>query len=214
MHRRSIIALLTLLLIPVEPRAQTRLQQTRPQPPGRTAPPAPRPPGTHPIPAKYVYGHLFYMVDTVEHDADSADGRGERGKAQGLRKHFQKQIGLSDTETSKLKSHAADAQTKVRDHDGRAQDIIKRIRAQTPEGKLKSRKDVPKVPKELLDLQDSRDRVISDHVAGLQKELSADGFRKLDAFAQAQYRQAMPRPAPQKPGMPRYPKPPINGGAK
>jgi hypothetical protein len=33
-----------------------------------------RQPAARPIPAKQVYGHLFYMVDTVEHDADGADG--------------------------------------------------------------------------------------------------------------------------------------------
>jgi hypothetical protein len=166
-----------------------------------------RRPGARPIPAKQVYGHLFYMLDTVEHDADGADGRGEKGKAQALRKHFQAQIGLTDAEASKLKSHAADAWKKVREHDDRARDIIKRIRAQTPDGKLKSRKDVPKVPKELVDLQDSRDRAITDHVAALQRELSAAAFQKVDTFAQTQYTQAKPRPAPQKRGVPRYPKP-------
>src|SRR5207244_3180705 len=79
------------------------------------------PPDKHPIPPQHVYGHLFYMVDTVEHDADDADGRGQRGKAQALRKHFQGQIGLSDAEASKLKSHAADARKMVSEHDDRAQ---------------------------------------------------------------------------------------------
>ncbi len=66
---------------------------------------------------------------------------------------------------------------------------------------------MPKVPKELLELQDSRDRAITDHVTALQKELSAAAFQKIDDFARAQYTQVKPRPAPQKLGKPQYPKP-------
>ena len=160
-----------------------------------------KPPGAPPTPRQNLYGHLFYMIATVEGDADVAESRGERGRSQALRKHFQDKIGLKGNEAAILKSHATNANKAVRKQDEKARDVIAKIRKKTPGGKLKNGEKPPDVPKELLDMQAERDQMIIDHITGLQQALGQDAFQKIERFAQTQYEQAkvVATPKPKRP---------------
>ena len=165
-----------------------------------------RPPLQPPAPTpKQVYGHFFNLVAAVERDADDADKKGDKAKAKTLHTHFQKKLGLTDQDAATLKSHASAADDAVRKQDAKAHDVIDRIRKKTPGGKLAPGEKPPAVPQELLNLQTGRDRMITDHIAGLQHDLGGDAFTRIDTFAKTLYPQTK-HIAPRKPiAPPRFP---------
>ena len=166
--------------------------QTRPQ---RTPAPA----------LKNIYGHFFTLVATIERDADDADKKGDKTKSEKLHKHFQQKLGLTDKDAASLKAHAKAADNAVRQQDAKAHDIIDKIRKKTPGGRLAPGEKPPAVPQELVDLQAGRDRMITDQIDGLHRDLGVDAFNKVDTLAKAQFAQAKPAASRKTLAPPRFP---------
>src|SRR5258708_2434002 len=87
-------------------------------------------------PAQYrVYDHLFLQIVAVENAANDADAKNDHGKADGLRKHFQTEIGLQVAEAARLKGHAQACEQQLTVQDKKAADIVNKDRAKYPGGK-------------------------------------------------------------------------------
>ena len=152
------------------------------------------------IPDEFVYRHLFFMLSTVEDDADDADKKADHNKATKLRKHFQNKIGLKDNEAALLKLHSKAADTDVKRQDEKAAEIIGKIHKETPGGKLKPGQTPPAIPQKLRDMQAEKDKMIMDRVSLLRQQLPPETVRKIDQFARDQYKQgANPRPPQNRP---------------
>ncbi len=140
-----------------------------------------------PPPQARVYDHVFRQINGLEKAADDADVKGNHGKANGYRKHFQNKFGLKDNEATVLKGHAKALAQKLANQDKKAADIIQRERKKFPGGRMPKGQKPPAAPPELDGLWTERTQMITDEVDGLKRDLGADTFSKLDKFAQNQY---------------------------
>jgi hypothetical protein len=136
------------------------------------------------LPEPVLYGQMFLHVVALEQRAAALEKRGEDGSQ--LRLRYKQSAELSDREDETLKTIARDCMARVTEQDRKAMEVIRAVRARTPDGQLARGEKAP-VPQaelaELAALQAERDALILAARDRLRATFGEEEFVRLDAFA-------------------------------
>jgi len=127
-----------------------------------------------------VYGAFFRQIVQLEGIAGELDAQGRNGAE--LRAYVKSATGLTEPQVKLLKTVAVACDAALRQKDAQAQALIREIRSRTPGGRLKSRSELPQVPRELLQLQSEHDAIVQSHIASLETVLGPAAFQRLHEY--------------------------------
>jgi hypothetical protein len=132
------------------------------------------------IPDHIVYRYFLGHLNHLELKSQELAKQGQN--ADDMRDHYKKKLGLSDTETAKLKQIASELESQIEVQDSKAKAFIQKERAKFPGGKLPFKEALPKVPQELITMQQEKDNTIKKYVAQSKGALSKSANDKVDNF--------------------------------
>lgn len=133
-----------------------------------------------PIPDYLVYRYFLGHLDHLEKKAEELVRKGQKGDE--FQDYYKKKLLLTETEAMKLKQIAKSLDAQLKTQDAKAKDFIAKDRAKFPNGKLPSRDALPKVPQELLKMQQDRDALIQQSVSQCKSSLSKASSDRVDKF--------------------------------
>ena len=134
-------------------------------------------PGSRSVPLNVLYRHFFAHMMQLDSKADQLDKAGEVGMS--FRKYYQKRLGFTDGQFSKVREAAAGTEAQVEQIDSQARDLIMQFRkelAVAPSGGSA----LPAPPAELKELQIRRDNLVAPEVRQLKKLLGPEASSRLD----------------------------------
>ena len=132
------------------------------------------------IPDHLVYRYFLGHINHLDKQADDLARQGKNPDE--LRNYYKKKLSLSETEDATLKQIARDIETQLGIQDGKAKQFIANERKKFPNGKLPSRDALPKVPQELVKMQQDRDALIKSKISQCKGSLSEAANGKIDRF--------------------------------
>ena len=132
------------------------------------------------IPEYLVYRYFLGHLNHLELKSKELAKQGQN--ADDMRNYYKKKLGLSDTETAKLKQIASELEGQIDVQDSKAKAFIQKERAKFPGGKLPSKEALPKVPQELITMQQEKDNTIKKYVTQSKGVLSKSANDKVDNF--------------------------------
>ncbi len=132
------------------------------------------------IPDHIVYRYFLGHLNHLELKSQELGSQGKNGND--LRDHYKKKLGLTDAETTKLKQIASELESQINVQDSKAKAFLQKERAKFPGGKLPSKEALPKVPQELITMQEEKDKTIKKYVAQSKGALSKSANDKVDNF--------------------------------
>ncbi|WP_263416483.1 hypothetical protein [Terriglobus albidus] len=127
-----------------------------------------------------LYRHFLAYQLHLERRADALKQAGKDGED--LRTHFQKRLGFSNGEFTKIHTSALHLEKALQDKDAEARKIIKDAHAAIPKRPLPKGFVIPPPPPRLKELQAERDAAISSEIETLHKNLTPDDVEKLETF--------------------------------
>jgi hypothetical protein len=133
------------------------------------------------IPDEILYDKLFRMQVKIMRKAQLQESEGQRKT--GFTEYFKTQAKLSDEENQKFELLASEYMQEVSLLDSQAIEIISRVR-QNYQGNFP--KDEPP-PKEIVELQEKRNKLALQYKEYLAERLGKEGFDKLDEFVQTTF---------------------------
>lgn len=175
---RFVTVALLLCLVPSGVSAVAQDAETTQNKPGKVPPS---------LPVLYRF-FLSYQLH-LDRKADALKRVGRNGED--LRTHYQKRLGLSDQEASKLRESALHLEKVLREKDSEAQVIIKEAHSAIPKGPLPKGFIIPPPPPRLKTLQAERDAAIKAEVATLHQELAPEDVTKIETFLQKDFASAV-----------------------
>lgn len=133
-----------------------------------------------PLPESVKYWVLFRHMTTLEKKAVEAEKRGEDGAP--YRSVFRLSAKLTEEQTARLNSIAADCVARVEEKDREALAIIRAARAAFPRGHLGADAVPPEPPAELKRLQNERDELIEAAREDLRRAFGDKEFTRFQNF--------------------------------
>ena len=133
---------------------------------------------SRPIPRRMMYYFFLRRVNQYATDPSSADPVNPNG----LETFFSRQIGLNEDDNSTLTKSASTCVVSVTAQDAKAQQLIDKVHAQNPGGKLKFGQTPPPVPPELVEMQTNRDKLMDSCISNLQGSLPVSTFTAVDTY--------------------------------
>lgn len=137
------------------------------------------------VPMEFLYRHFFAHVAQLEQEANSADRAGQNGTA--YRNYYQKQLGFSDIEFSRVRSTALETHNEVEQIDAKARDIVRAFREQLAGREILGQAALPPPPTELKELKKERDALVSAAIGKLKTSLGTDAAARLDSMVAAKF---------------------------
>jgi hypothetical protein len=158
------------------------------------------------IPEHLVYRYFLGHLNHLELKSQELAKLGQN--ADDMRDHYKKKLGLTETEATKLKQIASELETQIDMQDSKAKAFIQKERAKFPGGKLPSKEALPKVPQELITMQDEKDKTIKKYIAQSKGSLSKSANDRVDNFLTQEFIKNI---TAQNVDIPRSPDPKKNG---
>ncbi len=143
------------------------------------------------IPQYVVYSQVFRHIKELHRKADEEERQGRDGAH--FRKLYKQMAKLDDLETSQLDQIAKETNDEIEKLNTRANQIIKQLRAQHPDGKLAQGELPPTPPAELGELSAKRRDVILQGRERLRAVFGEDEFQRFDKFVQEHLKPAIRR---------------------
>lgn len=143
------------------------------------------------IPQYVVYSQVFRHIKELHRKADEEERQGRDGAR--FRKLYKQMAKLDDLQTSQLDRIATETAAEIEKLNTRANQIIKEIRAQHPDGKLAQGELPPTPPAELGELSAKRRDVILQGRERIRAVFGEDEFQRFDKFVQEHLKPAIRR---------------------
>ncbi len=132
------------------------------------------------VPDYLVYRYFLGHLNHLELKSQEMAKQGQNGND--LRDYYKKKLGLTDAEATQLKQIASDLESQIGVQDSKAKAFIEKERTKFPGGKLSSKDALPKVPQELIMMQQEKDNTIKKYVAQSRGALSKSANDRVDNF--------------------------------
>lgn|SRR5262249_32917588 len=135
------------------------------------------------FPEHLLYRNFFAHLKHLEDKSQNPSKPGEET----LNEHYKKKLQLTDSEYQKILRIAIDCNAELSAHYVRRQEIITRLRAQTPGGKLSSKDQVPPVPDEVKQLQKEYEGILLKYSNRLKLDLSQARTSQVTTFLKQEF---------------------------
>lgn len=143
-----------------------------------------------PIPQSVFFELFFRHIANLDEIADHDDKAGEHIWAARWRTHDQRGAGLNDAEGQILQETTMDCLRMLKEHDARFNAAAAKFRAELKPG-------APiQIPPELVQMDEDRKKIISDHIERLREALGETSFNKLDSYVRSTFQPQVVKPAP------------------
>lgn len=145
-----------------------------------------------PIPQSVFFELFFRHIANLNKIADHDDKAGEHIWAARWRTHDQREAGLNDSEGQILQETTMDCLRMLKEHDAEFNVAAAKFRAQLKPG------EPIQIPPELVQMGETRKKIVSDHIERLKEALGDTSFNKLDSYVRSifQPQVVVPNPAP------------------
>jgi hypothetical protein len=144
------------------------------------------------IPQSAFFEFLFNNISVLNKVADNDDKAGNHESAAQWRTHDARGAGLNDTEGQILLEIALDCLRALKEQDAKFGASAEKFRAQLTPGAPVL------IPPELVQMDENRKKIMSDHIERLRAALGDASFNKLDTYVHSSFHLEViaPRPAP------------------
>ncbi|MEZ5345224.1 MAG: hypothetical protein R2681_06660 [Pyrinomonadaceae bacterium] len=132
------------------------------------------------IPTDVTYRQIFKHLAELETKAADEQRKGRDGKK--FRDLYKKMARLDEKQARALDRIAEKANRELKQFDDRAKDIVKQIRARTPNRRLEAGQKVPLPPQELFDLAKQRREITMKAVKELRENFGSAGSVNFTKF--------------------------------
>ncbi len=136
-----------------------------------------------------LYRHFLAYQLHLERKADELKQQGRNGED--FRTHFQKVLGFSDPEFTKLHKSALHLETQLKAKDDEISTSIAAFRATLPKGAIPKGYPLPPAPAALDSLFKQRQNIIQAEVDSLHKALTPAETERLESFLQKDFSRAV-----------------------
>jgi len=122
---------------------------------------------------------LFNNISVLNKVADKDDKAGDHASAASWRTHDQEAAGLNDAEGQLLQEIVLDCLRALKEQDAKIRTSAEKFRAQLRPG-------APiLIPPELVQMDEVRKKIMSDHIERLREALGDTSFNKLDTYVRS-----------------------------
>lgn len=132
------------------------------------------------IPVHIKYWAFFSDIARLEETAVEVERGGRNGAD--LRNYYKRQLSPNEVEQDRLRIIGLACNAAVKSQDMRAQEVIRRARANYLEERSKKGSARLEPPAEVQALQAQRDAIINSHIDRLKTEMGSAGFKKVDDY--------------------------------
>lgn len=133
------------------------------------------------VPLRSLYKHFLAVQNQLDVVAAAHDQQGKDGS--GLRSHYQRLLGFTETQFALIRQSAVDLKAALQEQDIKAMTIIDGLRP--PRSVTRpTASGPPQIPPEVVELQNERDALIDQQIAALRNKLGPEAAAKLDTYLQ------------------------------
>ena len=165
-------------------------QQPPPSHQPETVPPAMLP-ADQDVPEHVIYGQIFRHIKELRKTAEEEERQGRDGAH--LRTLYQRMAQLSPPQAAALDEIATETNAQLDELTNRAQQIIREIRGQHPEGRLAPGEQPPVPPAELQQLSAQRRELLLQAREQLRTAYGEEEFQRFSQFVQQRVRPGIRR---------------------
>ncbi len=145
------------------------------------------------IPQSALFELFFNNMSVLNQVADKDDKAGDHISAAAWRTHDQRAAGLNDAEGQILREITLDCLRALKEQDAKFQAAAEKFRAQLKPG-------APiQIPPELVQMDEDRKKIMSDHIERLREALGDASFNKLDTYVHSSFHAEVIAPKPATP---------------
>jgi len=135
------------------------------------------------VPEHIQYGFLFHHLKILKEKTEELEREGKGRSALLLR--LQEKTALSSDQFQELLEVALDCEREVTEQDRKAEEIIQKMRAGYPDGKVPVGEAPPPLPPELLTMQQERNAMVLRARDRLHEIYGEETFARLDLFVKS-----------------------------